>query len=174
MHYEDEIYHSGYLDGYYAGMELYHSDEMTDAEKEKAKARRKRRGRNIALGVGAAAAVGAGIGGYKIGRAIHRKRRNLKRIGGLGLKRVKVDRKDPADYMVPKGWDHRKNKPTYGVFDRDDKYYKFRYYDRWKRHVWDPDKKDMVYAPEYDEKYQKEKEDFAQALKWANRAMHWH
>ena len=30
MHYEDEIYHSGYLDGYYDSMELYHADEMTD------------------------------------------------------------------------------------------------------------------------------------------------
>lgn len=38
----DEIYHSGYSDGYYAGMELYHSDdsEMTDEER---KARRKKK-----------------------------------------------------------------------------------------------------------------------------------
>lgn len=75
--------------------------------------------------------------------------------------------------MKPIGWDHRKNKPTYGVFGKTDRDYKVFYYDRWKRHVWDHDKKDMVYAPEYDETYQQEKEDFAKALKWANRAMHY-
>ena len=48
MNYEDEIYHSGYLDGYYAGMELYHADDSEMTEEEKAKARRRRRRRNIA------------------------------------------------------------------------------------------------------------------------------
>ncbi len=65
-YYEDEIYHSGYLDGYYAGMELYHADpEMTDEEKiQKAleaerKARRKRLRRNFAIRT----AIGLGLGG---------------------------------------------------------------------------------------------------------------
>lgn len=65
MSYEDRIYHSGYLDGYYASMELYHSDEMTDEEKiqkaleEDRKARRKRRRRNFAIRT----AVGLGLSG---------------------------------------------------------------------------------------------------------------
>lgn len=83
MHYLDEIYHSGYLDGYYAGMELYHADdsEMTDEEKEKA--RRKRRRRNIALGVGGAAALG--VGGYAVGRALRKRGRGIVPAGGPRL-----------------------------------------------------------------------------------------
>ena len=67
MNYEDEIYHSGYLDGYYASMELYHSDDSEMTEEEKAKARRKKRRRNIALGVAGAAALG--VGGYALKEA---------------------------------------------------------------------------------------------------------
>ena len=58
MNYEDRIYHSGYLDGYYASRELYHSDDSEMTEEEKAKARRKRRRRNIALGLTSAALIG--------------------------------------------------------------------------------------------------------------------
>ena len=69
-YYEDRIYHDGYLDGYYAGMELYHSDdsEMTEADirraekarrREEMRARRRKRRRNFALGTGAAVAGGA-------------------------------------------------------------------------------------------------------------------
>lgn len=36
-YYEDRIYHDGYLDGYYAGMELYHADEMDSNEMTKKK-----------------------------------------------------------------------------------------------------------------------------------------
>lgn len=67
-YYEDRIYHDGYLDGYYAGMELYHADEMDSNEMTKEemrarrraemKARRRKRRRNFALGT--AGAVGAG------------------------------------------------------------------------------------------------------------------
>lgn len=71
MHYEDEIYHSGYLDGYYDSMELYHSDDSEMTEEEKARRRRHRR--NIALGVAGAAGVAAG--GYAIGRALHKRKR---------------------------------------------------------------------------------------------------
>lgn len=74
MNYEDRIYHSGYLDGYYASMELYHSDDSEMTEEEKAKARRKRRRRNIALGVlgGAGVALGAAY--------VHNKIKEEKRI----------------------------------------------------------------------------------------------
>ena len=74
MYYEDEIYHSaysdGYLDGYYAGMELYHSDDSEMTEEER-KARRKRRRRNIALGV--AGVAGAGAAGYAIARGLRKR-----------------------------------------------------------------------------------------------------
>lgn len=66
-YYEDRIYHDGYLDGYYAGMELYHADEMASNEmteeemrarrRAEMKARRRKRRRNFALGT--AGAVGA-------------------------------------------------------------------------------------------------------------------
>lgn len=62
MSYEDEIYHSGYLDGYYDSMELYHSDDETREERAKRRARRKF-GRTVALGVGTTAGVAAlGVG----------------------------------------------------------------------------------------------------------------
>ncbi|WP_278984299.1 hypothetical protein [Segatella bryantii] len=126
-YYEDEIYHSaysdGYLDGYYAGMELYHADtEMTEEEK----ARRKKRRRNIALGV--AGVAGAGAAGYAIARGL-RKRNRLglqgpgpsafpgpvprptgPRLTGPKLKRVKVD---PRDVEEPIGWDFKRNRPRY-------------------------------------------------------------
>lgn len=121
MSYEDEIYHSGYLDGYYAGMELYHADtEMTEEEK----ARRKKRRRAVALGVGipaGAAALGAGVA---IPLAL-RKRRKRNRLGLPGptvprlpapkLKRVHVD---PSDVEEAIGWDFKRNRPRY----RSDKY----------------------------------------------------
>lgn len=75
----DDLYHSGYSDGYYDGMELYHEDtEMTDEER---KARRRRRRRNIALGV--AGVAGAGAAGYAVGRAL-RKRRGIVPTGSTG------------------------------------------------------------------------------------------
>lgn len=139
-YYEDEIYHSaysdGYLDGYYAGMELYHADtEMTEEEKAK---RRKRR-RAVALGVGipaGAAALGAGIAiplalrkrkkrnGYGLpglpgpGPSAlpgPRPRPNGPRLTGPKLKRVKVN---PRDVEEPIGWDFKRNRPRY----RSDKY----------------------------------------------------
>ena len=58
MNYEDEIYHSGYLDGYYASMELYHADDSEMTEEER-RARRKRRRRNFAIRT----AVGLGLSG---------------------------------------------------------------------------------------------------------------
>lgn len=69
-YYEDEIYRDGYLDGYYAGMELYHADgEMTEADRrreemrarrrEEMRARRRKRRRNVALGTAGAVAGGA-------------------------------------------------------------------------------------------------------------------
>lgn len=72
MNYEDEIYHSGYLDGYYDSMELYHADdEMTEEER---KARRRKRRRNIALGV-------LGGGGVALGAAYaYNKAKEEKRI----------------------------------------------------------------------------------------------
>lgn len=121
MYYEDEIYHDGYLDGYYAGMELYHADtEMTEEEK----ARRRKRRRAVALGVGipaGAAALGAGVA---IPLAL-RKRRKRNRLGLPGptvprlpapkLKRVHVD---PSDVEEAIGWDFKRNRPRY----RSDKY----------------------------------------------------
>lgn len=68
-YYEDKIYHDGYLDGYYAGMELYHADEMASNEmtkeemrarrRDEIKARRRKRRRNFALGTAGAVAGGA-------------------------------------------------------------------------------------------------------------------
>ena len=68
-YYEDKIYHDGYLDGYYASMELYHADEMAGNEmtkeerrarrREEMIARRKKRRRARAIGTGAAVAGGA-------------------------------------------------------------------------------------------------------------------
>lgn len=143
MYYEDEIYHSaysdGYLDGYYAGMELYHADtEMT--EEEERKARRRKRRRNIALGV--AGVAGAGAAGYAVGRALRKRSGYIvprgprliggssgptgpsptgpkptgpRRIGGPVLKRVHVP---DYDVETPIGWDFKRNRPRY----RSDKY----------------------------------------------------
>ena len=119
MYYEDEIYHSGYLDGYYAGMELYHADDSEMTEEER-RARRKKRRRNIALGVGAGAALG--VGGYAVGRALR------KRKGPKGIPRVKVD---PRDVETPIGWDFKRNKPRYASDERNEA--KYRTYERLKR-----------------------------------------
>ena len=146
MNYEDEIYHSGYLDGYYASMELYHADdsEMTDEEK----ARRRRRRRNIALGVGGAAALG--VGGYAVGRALRRNRRARTPEAWRKLKRVKVD---PSDVETPIGWNHEKNKPKYKWDDLKDSEYEI--YRRFVRdEAWDHNQKKMVYDPEL-EKFRK-------------------
>ena len=75
-YYEDEIYHSGYLDGYYAGMELYHADEEMSEEdrrikkilEEEEKARRKKRRRNFAIRTAAGLALG-GAGAYAYHKA---------------------------------------------------------------------------------------------------------
>ena len=84
-YYEDEIYHSaysdGYLDGYYAGMELYHSDDSEMTEEER-KARRKKRRRNIALGV--AGVAGAGAAGYAIARGLRKRGRGIVPSGFRG------------------------------------------------------------------------------------------
>lgn len=75
MNYEDEIYHSGYLDGYYASMELCHADETAgnEATKEDKKAMRKKKWKRYGnrakyymksywRGIPAGLAVGTGIG----------------------------------------------------------------------------------------------------------------
>ena len=129
MRYEDEIYHSGYLDGYYASMELYHADtEMTEEEK----ARRRKRRRNVALGV--AGVAGAGAAGYAIGRALRKKGvprltggsarpagPTGPRLTGPKLKRVHVP---DYDVETPIGWDFKRNKPKYRDDDFNEKFYK--------------------------------------------------
>ncbi len=160
-YYEDEIYHSGYLDGYYASMELYHADpEMTDEEKEKAKVRRKKRLRNIALGVGGAAALGAG--GYAIGRAL----RKRKKGGHTGPRPAKtsgptLERVYPygLDIETPIGWDFKKNKPKYETDDLHEGRYKVHKI-RVKSHFWDHDKKQEMYDPELDPDVLKFKEKY--------------
>lgn len=121
MNYEDEIYHSGYLDGYYASMELYHADdsEMTDEEK----ARRKKRRRKIALGVGipVGAAVGILGGTYlyneaKINKEIHEKFGKKPRTTVKHWKYPKDDihgfrRNVTGSYKVP-------NTGTFGSWDK--------------------------------------------------------
>lgn len=147
MNYEDEIYHSGYLDGYYASMELYHSDDSEMTDEEKAKARRRRRRRNIALGVAGAAGVAAG--GYAIGRA-------LRKRGKVRPKSVKqsgptLERVYPAglDIETPIGWDHKNNKPKYKTDDLNT--WRYNAYKRnLKSHFWDHDKKEEGYVPELD------------------------
>lgn len=99
-YYEDRIYHDGYLDGYYAGMELYHADEMASNEMTKeemrarrraeAKARRRKRRRNFALGTaGTAGAVALGLTNPNIRGAVTGQLRTdsqfLKNVGvGIG------------------------------------------------------------------------------------------
>ena len=74
-YYEDRIYHSGYLDGYYDGMELYHADEAAGNEmtKEDKKAIRKKKWKRYGnrakyynksywRGIPAGLAIGTGIG----------------------------------------------------------------------------------------------------------------
>ena len=161
MYYEDEIYHSaysdGYLDGYYAGMELYHSDdEMTEEER---KARRKRRRRNIALGV--AGVAGAGAAGYAIARGL-RKRGAPRFIGGPSgsgsrprptggpsgprLTGPKLKRVHVPDYDVeePNGWDFKRNKPTYRSDKLNEEIYKS-YNDLKKHWEYDHDAKKWKY-----------------------------
>jgi len=91
----DDIYHSAYSDGYYAGMELYHADdEMTEEER---RARRRKRRRNIALGV--AGVAGAGAAGYAIGRALYGREKSTEKP----RKTVTVKRwKYPPDDERPK------------------------------------------------------------------------
>lgn len=148
-YYEDRIYHSGYLDGYYASIALCHSDtEMTDEEKEKA--RRRKRRRNIALGIGGVAALGAG--GYAIGRTLRKRRK----VGYTGPRPTKssgptLERVYPAglDIETPKGWDHKRNKPKYETDALNEGRYKIHKNDI-KRYMWDHDKKEAVYVPELD------------------------
>lgn len=144
MHYLDEIYHSGYLDGYYTGMALYHSDNAEITDEEKAKARRRKRRRNIALGVGGAAALG--VGGYAVGRAL-RKRRKVRprpaKTSGPKLERVKVD--PIYDIETPNGWDFKKNRPKYAFSaDPDDEHLNELRRLHNKRYVWDHDMKKEV------------------------------
>ena len=155
----DDIYHSAYSDGYYAGMELYHADdEMTEEER---RARRKRRRRNIALGVGGAAALG--VGGYAIGRALRKRGRGSSgyivptgprliggssgptgpsptgpkptgpRLTGPTLKRVHVP---DYDVETPNGWDFKRNKPTYASDEMNDRIK--RSYKKMKKKYYDP------------------------------------
>lgn len=109
MRYEDEIYHSGYLDGYYASMALYHSDEMT--EEERRARRKKKRRRNIALGIVGAGALGAGgYYGYKkmqkeneeMGDAIDRVTAAVKRMKSAPEPKstVKGFRRNPGTYKI--------------------------------------------------------------------------
>lgn len=146
MHYLDEIYHSGYLDGYYASIALYHSDdtEMTDEEKEKARRKKRKRARAVALGV-----AGVGVGAYAIGRTL----RNRKKGGHTGprpakssgptLERVKVD--PIYDIETPNGWDFKKNRPKYAFSaDPDDEYLNELRRLHNKRYVWDHDMKKEV------------------------------
>lgn len=151
----DDLYHSGYSDGYYDGMELYHEDtEMTEEER---KARRRRRRRNIALGV--AGVAGAGAAGYAVGRAL-RKRRGSSgyivprgprpsggpsgsgsygprptgpRLTGPTLKRVHVP---DYDVETPNGWDFKRNKPTYASDELDERIK--RSYEKMKKKYYDP------------------------------------
>ena len=71
----DDLYHSGYSDGYYDSMELYHADEMSSNEmtKEERAARRKKKwkrygnrakyyGKSYLRGIPAGLAIGTGIG----------------------------------------------------------------------------------------------------------------
>lgn len=146
-YYEDNLYHSaysdGYLDGYYAGMELYHADdEMTEEDR---KARRKRRRRNIALGV--AGAAGAGAAGYAIARGL-RKRGIVPsalpgprlsgpsgsrprptggpsgpRLTGPTLKRYRTYDPD-VTFEESIGWDFKRNKPKYRSDKINEEYYK--------------------------------------------------
>lgn len=159
-YYEDELYHSaysdGYLDGYYAGMELYHSDdsEMTDEER---KARRKRRRRNIALGV--AGVAGAGAAGYAIARGLRKRGRGPRLIGGpsgSGFNRPrptgprltgpKLKRVHVPDYDIetPNGWDFKRNKPTYRSDKLNEEIYKS-YEDLKKHREYDHDAKKWRY-----------------------------
>lgn len=169
-YYEDEIYHSGYLDGYYDSMELYHADdEMTEEER---RARRRKRRRNIALGV--AGAAGAGAAGYAIGRALRKRGRGIvptggprliggpsgssgsrprgpkptgPRLTGPTLKRVKVDHY--YDVEEPVGWDFKKNKPRYYSDLKNEQKYKT--YEYLKKHTeWDGNKKKARTVTKYD------------------------
>lgn len=143
IYYEDKIYHDGYLDGYYAGMELYHANDSEMTEEEKA-AKRRRRRRNIALGVGGAAALG--VGGYTAVRAIRKRRKRP--IGPTG---PKLERVYPAglDIETPTGWNHKRNKPKYETDALNEGRYKIHKNDI-KRYMWDHDKKEAVYVPELD------------------------
>lgn len=145
MNYEDEIYHSGYLDGYYDSMELYHSDDSEMSEEEKAKRKKRRRARAVALGVGipvGAAALGASIA---LPLAL-RKRRARTPKAWRKLKRV--DKKIVYGTETPKGWDLKRNRPIYSYgydFDpvkADEKRY---LNNRWT--VWDHDEKKEVNIP---------------------------
>ena len=150
--YEDRIYHDGYLDGYYASMELYHSDDSEMTEEEKA--RRKKRRRAVALGAGAAATLG--VGGYAIGRAL-RKRKKVRpksiKPSGPKLQRIK---NDPWEETTPNGWDFKRNKPTYAFWNqKDDDEYDHERYLRAAYNVWDHDKKKVVELPWSEANYDK-------------------
>lgn len=182
-YYEDEIYHSGYLDGYYAGMELYHADDSELTEEEKARRKKRKRARAVALGVGipvGAAAVGAGIA---LPLAL-RKRKARTPKAWRKLKRVEA-----YNTITPNGWDFKRNVPKYpfGNYDPSETKYRRKLHNRYT--VWDHDQKKEADIP-YDyfespiKKRYRERKEFVDAAKaarrewdqaWANyRAMHRH
>ena len=142
MNYEDRIYHDGYLDGYYAGMELYHSDtEMTD--EEKARRKKRRRARAVALGVGIP--VGAAAAGAAIALPLALRKRKA-RTPKAWRKLKRVDPKIVYGVETPKRYDAKTGRPIYDRYGFDFDPVKVdedrRIHNSWT--VWDHDNKKEV------------------------------
>ena len=116
MNYEDEIYHSGYLDGYYASMELYHSDDSEMTDEEKAKRKKRRVARAVSLGVGIP--VGAAALGASIALPLALRRRKA-RTPKAWRKLKRVDPKIVYGAATPKRYDAKSGRPIYERYGYD-------------------------------------------------------